>query len=387
MDTCSQQQLEGTESAVDARGVCEKVESSRVHVSLRRRLWAAFVATLNDSKLPYCLLGAPDDCGQFTDSDVDFAVRPCDYRHLPQLLASVAARSGAQLVQSIEHETTATYFAIATQQDEHVGFLHPDCTTDYRRQGRLWISSGELLRDGWRGPCGYFRPVPDIDFKYYLTKQVLKQTVSDSQWRKLVALFQAAGDPREAFSGWHLCDARQIEQALVDNDRAGFARLVPHLHSQLIDGPVRESAFARTSSLVDDAVRIAGRIANPTGLFVQVRDGRTEQRSKLARELAKTLAPAFRRTLVVARTNPGNVLRALVESTLIVSPSAEVPWRKFYRGVDLHWQHALSPRENLEAATATVLSHLSERTLLRLRLPSVPQPRLEFESAATMTAS
>lgn len=171
-----------------------------LRAALRQKLLSAFIATLNRSQLPYCLLGAPDAAEVVSDSDVDFVVRPNDYQRLPQLLAAAAASVGAQLVQGIEHETTATYFALALQQHGQLAFLHPDCTTDYRRQGRLWISSEDLLRERRCAPGGYFRPAPDVDFKYYLTKQVLKHNVSQNRWRKLSTLYQAADDPREAFA-------------------------------------------------------------------------------------------------------------------------------------------------------------------------------------------
>ena len=31
---------------------------------------------------------------------------------------------------------------------------------------------------------GHFRPAPDVEFKYYLIKQVLKRTLTETQWAK-----------------------------------------------------------------------------------------------------------------------------------------------------------------------------------------------------------
>ena len=79
---------------------------------LRRELWLAVVRALNHSKLPYCILGAADGMPERADSDMDFVVRPCHFSFVPQLLASAAASAGAQLVQAIQHETTAAYFVL-----------------------------------------------------------------------------------------------------------------------------------------------------------------------------------------------------------------------------------------------------------------------------------
>ena len=247
--TCARERTEMQDFAVAEQLDVAPYNSSDsdLHSLLRCRLSSAVVATLNDSELPYCLLGAPEDIAQAGDSDMDFAVRPCDFRDVPQLLFSAAAGVQGKLVQAIEHETTATYFAIARQEREVVAYLHPDCTTDYRRQGRLWISSEELLRGRRLVDAGYFRPAPDADFKYYLTKQVLKQTLSNSQWIKLAALYQAADRPRKALSWWQPETAAQIEQALLHNDRDAFRDRLPRLRRELSDMLSPESPLDRAS--------------------------------------------------------------------------------------------------------------------------------------------
>lgn len=365
----------------------EESHDRHVHAALRRKPWSAFIAALNDSRLPYCLLGAPAGVQEASDSDVDFAVRPCDYRRIPQLLAAAAASVGGLLVQAIEHETAATYFALALQQHGHVAFLHPDCTTDYRRQGRLWMSSDELLHGRRLASMGYYRPAPDVDFKYYLTKQVLKQTVSDTQWRKLVMLYHAVDDPREALSWWRLATAAQIEQCLLRNNCEEFRTLLPHVRNQLITTPAHESLTARTSSFVGRSARVVRRVANATGLFAQISSGTAAQRTALASALANTLAPAFRRASISEASNPATVLRALVASTLVVSTAEAIPFRTLFGGVDIHWQQELAESENLESAVATILSHLSQRTLRRLQVPSPLSQPGELDTLAHTAVS
>ncbi len=339
-----------------------------VGATLRRTLWSAVVRELNHSKLPYCVLGARAEAIERNQSDMDFVVRPGDYPFVPHLLAAAAASAGAQLVQAIDHETTATYFVLAKQQGEMVAFLHPDCTTDYRRQRRLWMSAEELLRGRRRAPGGYFHPTADVEFKYYLVKQVLKQTLSDAQWQQLVALYQASPLPHNALSLWRRSTAAQIEQALLKPDRDGFRKLLPHVKHELTNTSPREGTLPRGGSFLLDCARMVTRITQPTGLFVQITNGGLGERTELACRLAKALAPAFRRSSLVATSNPAGMLRALVESTLVVSSDEVAPFRTFYGGVDVDWRPALSPQKNLELAIAAVLSHLAHRTMLRLEL-------------------
>lgn len=380
-------QLRPADIAADSRAMLNESHGRELHLALRRKLWSAFIATLNSSGLPYCIVGAPEHVADVAGSDVDFVVPPCYYSSVPQLLALAAASVGGRLVQAIEHETTATYFVIALEQHGHLAFLHPDCTTDYRRNGRLWLSSEELLHQRHRGTGGYFRAAPDIDFKYYLAKQVLKQTVTANQWEKLITLYQAAGDPGQAFSWWRLGDAAKIEQTLLHNDYELFRKLAPSLRTELMGSQLRESLVARVSSVAANAVRIARRLARPTGLFVHIDNGSTAQRTELARSLAKVLAPVCRRVSVISYATLPKVLRNLVESTLVVSSDDETAFRRLLGGVNIHWQPALTRSENLEYAVSNVLSYLSQRTRERLNLNVTPSQQFELDTLAPTSIS
>ncbi len=348
---------------------------------LRHQLRHAVVQALNDSNVPYCLLGGADHNPEFSDGDMDFAIRPCDYHAVPRILASAAAAVGARLVQAIEHETTATYFAIAAQQGETVAYIHPDCTTDYRRQGRLWMSSEELLRDRWRAADGGFRPAPDVDFKYYLTKQVLKQTLTQKQWSKLVALHQASLRPRDALSCWQRITAAQIERALQRDDRFTFAQLIPGLRYEVNRLPRPERIFRRMASLAGNGARVLRRVARPTGLTLQLTNGSAEQRTRLACALTKALAPAFRRTCVLDSWSALKVRRAVIESTLLVSPGHLKPLHPLH-GLQIDCQPGQSPSANLDCAIDSVLSYLSRRTMRRFSLPLAELQAVELNAIA-----
>ena len=385
MRTGEQTGMVSSPGTLHSQVACEHSCEPNTRGRLRHELRSAVVQSLNDAKLPYCILGAALDSPEFADSDMDFAVRPEDFSAVPHLLASAAATVGAMLVQAIQHETAATYFAVAKQQGDAVGFLHPDCTTDYRRKGRLWIISAELLRGRRRVEDGYFRPAPDIDFKYYLIKQVLKQRPSNTQWRNLLALCEAADHPREALSWCRPETAAQVEQALLHHDRDLFTSLVPHIGYELNGAARGESLFARTSAFARDGARVIGRIAHPTGLFVQITGGSPEERARLSRNLAQILAPAFRRMSVAASANPARILRALVESTLVVSPKQTLPGRAMGCGLDIPWKPELSPAKNLECAIAAVLSHLSQRTMRRLKLQMHHQQAVDLNPVTNTT--
>jgi len=328
-------------------------------------LCSAVVQALDDSGLPYCILGAPARLTDATMSDIDFVVRPADFHFLPALLASAAVAAGGRLVQALQHETTATYFAIAGREGDNLNFVHPDCTTDYRRRGRLWLLAEELLSDRIRASAGFWRPAPDVDFEYYLMKQVLKHTLTHIQWQKLNALYRESSHPERALSHWPWETRPEIERALQQPNPVVFRNLMPRLSAELHREPQREQLPARTAWLGAEITRIAQRITHPTGLFVRIAHGDGDDRGWLAERLCHTVAPAFRRAWVAGHLPPAAVLRALIASTLVISVQQSGP---LYGGVQVRLEPRLKRSENLERATDLVISHLSRRTACRLRL-------------------
>ena len=362
--------LAGTGSATGGRlpATHAEVASGNLHRDLCDELRLAVIHAIHDSGVPYCILGDAEASAPSGEGDLDFAVTPSDYDRIPQLLADAAAFAGGQLVQAIAHESTATYFAIAKVKDRAIGFVNPDCTTDYRREGRLWIPAEELLRGRRLGSEGFFRPAPDTNFKYYLIKQVLKQTLSEAQWARLTALYYGSTDPECALNLWPEPINLQMESALLRNDGAAFHELLPRLGSEVESTPYREDLVARGAAFAADSARLVSRVSHPTGLFVRVAGGLPIERTDLALRLAQAMAPAFRHTWVDREFAPASINRALIESTLVVSLNEAFLARAPFGGVTIHWQPALSPGENLEQAIAAVASYLSRRTAHRLKL-------------------
>ena len=141
---------------------------------VRSELLTAFIEKMNAAQIPYCLLNGFQSYPEVITSDVDFMVHPRNAERIAPLLQEVAARCNALLVQAIRHETGAWYFVLAKQTASGVVYLHPDCSADYRRDGRLWLEADQVLQK--RRPYKtFFVPAMTDEFLYYLIKKVLKQ--------------------------------------------------------------------------------------------------------------------------------------------------------------------------------------------------------------------
>lgn len=361
-------------------GIGSVTHRTLVSRTIRRDLCAQLLAALNVSGIPYCVLGHSTEGPRFDRSDVDIVVQPREEERFVQVLQSVAAETGARLVQDIRHETSGRYFVMAKQVDGHLGFLNPDCTTDYRKLGRLWLRAEELLRDRQKHRQEYWAPSVPGRFLYYLAKKVLKQSISSEGWAYLHKTYQVApADCDEQMLGfWEPATAGKLRAAMLRDDLEWLRRSLPELRAQLLASPCREGLLSRRMQQFRNLGRIARRLVSPTGLLVTVSGAAPVGRQMLAQRLLLDLAPGFRRTHLIAaervRTStmsrllgPLLIFAMLVRSTLVVVDQDDPVLRFLCRGVAVAWDETESLEQNAAAASSKILGALAGRLARRLR--------------------
>jgi hypothetical protein len=264
--------------------------------SSRRDLFSAFIEQLNSAAVEYCVLSGYHDVGSH-DSDVDFMVHPRDWTRLPLLASLAAERAGAQLVQAIQHETTACYFVLAKPAGHRLGYLDPDCCTDYRYRGQLWLPADKVLARRRRHRHFYVPSIAD-EFTYYLIKKTLKQSLAEGQLLHLRHLYQR--DPAGCISSilelWPMATIRAAEKAIVQGDLPWFKAHLPTLLAELQACAPAEPLLRRMQQQIRELRRRAGRLMDPTGLLISISGGKDLARTDFAQQLLRFLAPAFRWT-------------------------------------------------------------------------------------------
>ncbi len=257
---------------------------------------------------------------------------PRDMHRIAPLLAQAARDAGAWLIQAMQHETSACHFVLAKDDGREIGYFDPDCTDDYRKQGRLWLSAEQVLARRRRRKSVYVPAVAD-EFTYYLIKKVLKQSVTDFQVRRLRHLYQR--DPAACREGilkfWSVATVRAAEKALVVSDLGRLQSHLPDLLAELKTSALMEGLGKRVAQRFEDGMRVILRVLRPTGMSVLVCDGEREQRSAIAEALLQQLSPGFRGVanlqLDVAGTSGRQasfrlalkILLARIRSTFVVS--------------------------------------------------------------------
>jgi hypothetical protein len=277
-----------------------ELASSPTSQHLRSDLFSAVIDRFNRAELPYCILSGYEEYPDRIPSDVDFMVRPADRPRMYTLLAQAAERCGARVLQAIQHETSACYFVLAKESGRQLGFLNPDCCSDYRRRGRLWLPADAILA-GRRPFKNFYVPsVPD-EFIYYLIKKILKRSMHACHLRRLHGLQQRAPQDCRTWLHrfWSTHTANALEQALVEQDLSWFVSNSEFLLSELVASRPVEQPLARFASGLRRIAVSLRRILQPTGMCVIVAGEDKAQAWKIATALQQSLDPAFRWTSAV----------------------------------------------------------------------------------------
>ncbi len=212
---------------------------------VRGRLLLSVVELLEAYRIPYCILHGYREYPARVPSDVD-CIMPPDF--LPHQLAALLSRNrdrlGADLVQWIQHESTAHYHVLATGAGEvRWEFLALDVSSDFRADGRVFYTGKEIL-DSRSRDRGFWAPSPALEFTCYLVKKVSKRSLSGEHERRLTELYHKdpTGCDREIARFWRRRTARLIGSVAASGDWDAVRELLPSLRTELLwPRTVRES--------------------------------------------------------------------------------------------------------------------------------------------------
>jgi len=259
-------------------------------------------------------------------SDVD-CIMPAELlpRQFATLLRANQDRLGAAVIQWIQHESTAHYFILATGgAGPRWEFLSVDVSSDYRRNGRVFYPSEEILASR-RLDRGFWVPAPALEFGYYLVKKVAKGSLSDDHGRRLAQLYHQ--DPprcdREIARFWRGQSVRMVGSAAASGEWGAVQELLPSLRRELLwPGTVREF-WSSGLYWVADAVRRFRRWRAPTGVHVVVLGADGSGKTTLLAALGAALAPAFRR--VATRHLAPSLFRVVCANPPVMLPHSRPP--------------------------------------------------------------
>lgn len=265
-------------------------------LAVRREMFLGLCAALESEGIAYVILAGYRGYPHQIDSDVDFMVSETDFKCLAALLRRPGVIAGATLLQALQHETTACYFVMAQQVGERLAFLHPDAAASYRRGGRLWLHSADVLATRRRHAAGFWIPAAATEFEYYFVKRVDKGLVERRHIDALAALMAEAPADCQAVLDRLLSPTlvRLVAAAIADGDTPWFQSHRDELRHALQSAPQREAVGQRVRHAWADAKRQLRRMLQPTGLVLGVLGPDGSGKTTVIEHIERELAPAFR---------------------------------------------------------------------------------------------
>jgi hypothetical protein len=120
----------------------------------------------------YCILSGYERLPDHFDSDFDFMVASEDFERMPRIIDDVARQTGSRLFQAIDHELTGRAYFLGSLNGPSLTIVQPDCASDYRHFGRLWLPAREVLAGRRMHPNGFYVPSTAHEFAYLLIKRL-----------------------------------------------------------------------------------------------------------------------------------------------------------------------------------------------------------------------
>lgn len=248
--------------------------------------------------IEYCILhgcGADDSC---LNSDVDIAVAPNDLIAFETALDENSCEGVSQLV---HHESTGYSFKVRLPTRQSIVFAEFDVGTDYRRDGLVYLSGADLLKNR-RKWLDLWRASPESEFAYLVVKRICKQRLSARQTSRLHEL-QIELDVGSLAVCQQLLGARWAGRVVGWIASSDWTAFETNLHGlrralrwqRLISDPLNPLRY-----WLPEIVRLQQRFRYPTGLLVSVLgpdgSGKTTLIENLKNELSGTFrcAQAFR---------------------------------------------------------------------------------------------
>lgn len=263
----------------------------------KRQILETLVGVFEEAGLPYCLLAGYDGYPDHIPSDIDFMVAPEWNDRLPALIALTAARSGAQLIQCLAHETTAAYFVLARLDGSAITWLHPDSSSDYRREGRVWLHASRVMARRRLHPRGFWVPAPADAFAYYLVKKLDKGSLTEVQAAELSRRYgeDRPGAARALRRLLPKAEAVEVEIAARSGNWRPVAATLRELRNAMRTHAAREPLPARLRQYLADKRRVLARLRHPTGFSIAFLGPDGSGKSSVIERVSAELAQAFRR--------------------------------------------------------------------------------------------
>lgn len=228
--------------------------------------------------------------------DFDIAVSEKDFYQIERIINEFCVAHNFKLLQIIQHEFCAKYFVLGKINNCGIEFLIPDICSHYVRNGRIFLTADELLKNKiFNG--NFYRCNDLIEAEYIFLKRSLKKFWESSHLNNFKNIFERnysiLSRHLEKYLGKKL--KKEFINLIKDDDITELNSRVRELRQSILCKTFFNNPFQSIYYHLNNFLRILKRILHPTGLFIAIIGTDGAGKSTIIKELNNILNPAFRK--------------------------------------------------------------------------------------------
>ena len=149
------------------------------------------ITYLDKNRIDYAILGRKDSINEIIDGDIDIVVSQNIFHNINNIISDFSTKNDMQLIQCMQHETTAKYFALSDNFNHSI--ICPDICSSYVRNKRLLIDNKLLIKNRKETTIeGVTFSIlnSECEFLYYFLKKIDKNVLEVREFQHLSQQFE-----------------------------------------------------------------------------------------------------------------------------------------------------------------------------------------------------
>lgn len=277
------------------QNVIESGRKARAPVDAKALFARALLEALSTQCKAYCILSGYERLPDGLDGDIDFMVHQEDFVRMPRILDGVARQTGCRLFQAIDHELTGRAYFLAWIDGPSLTILQPDCASDYRHFGRLWLPATEVLAARRLHPNGFYVLSTAHEFAYSLIKRLnLGNFTRDDGYRLHRLYVEERIECGRMIA--RFCPGPEgssiVRMASANDWKAMYSS--PDSYRSAMLRSQKDAFWQRLQAIPERSVHWLQHILRPAGCSVAVTGRDSYEKSLVLSAVSREFAPCFR---------------------------------------------------------------------------------------------